>query len=291
MFPYLRSEIHRLSRRRMAHVLLILIVVMPLALYAIQWFSIQQQLEGIRTGRIPAGGPVNEASVRRVLEGLRPDRAPEFGLGMAAAIGVIFGVILAGSSMGNEFGWATVRTVLAHGGRRSAFVLAKLAALAIAAVVIIVTGFVGTFVASYAVSALGSLDLSLSPDIAARTAGYALRAAYVTLPYIAFAVLMAVLARSAAAGIASGLVLLLGESLVAQIAIGLNAELRSLFDAGISRNLATVVRTPPTVPVPVAQPMPGAVELSFALFILAVWVIAFVALTVHRFAKRDLTLA
>lgn len=291
MLPYLRSEIHRLSRRRMTHVLLILMVAIPVALYAIQWFSIQQQLEGIRTGRIPAGGPVNEASVRRLLEGLRPDRAPEFALGLSAAIGLILSVILAGSAMGNEFGWATVRTVLAHGGRRSAFVLAKLAALALSAVAIIATGFLATFAASYAVGILGSLDLSLSPDIAARTLGYALRAVYVTLPYIAFAVLMAVIARSAAAGIASGLVLFLGESLVAQLAISMNPDLRPLFDAGISRNLATLIRTPPAIPLPTAPPMPSAVEISFALFILATWAVAFVALAVHRFAKRDLTLA
>lgn len=290
MLPYLRSEIHRLRRRRMTLVLLLLIALIPLLLYAVQYASVQAQLETIRSGRVPPGQPITEETARRVLEGLRPDRAPEFALGMSSVLGVIFATILAGSVMGNEFGWATVRTVLAHGGRRAAFILAKLSALMLATVAIVLVGFAATFAASYGVGAIAGVDLSLSGDVPARVAGYLARGIYVTLPYVAFAVLTAVLARSAAAGIAFGLVLFFGETLLGQLAVQMNPDLRQLFDAGISRNVAAIIRTPSTGPGSVAR-LPSAVEVSFAVFIVALYVVAFVSLTVHRFSKRDLTLA
>lgn len=293
MLPYLRSEIHRLRRRRMTFVLLLLIALIPVLIYVIMWMTAQTQLDTIRSGRLqpqPGQPPVTEESVRRVLDGLRPDRAPEFALGMASVVGVMFATILAGSVMGNEFGWATVRTVLAHGGRRAAFIFAKLVTLALASGAIVLTGFAATFAAAYVLSSVAGVDLALSADAPGRVATYAVRGLYVTLPYISFAVLMAVLARSAAAGIAFGLVLFFGETLLAQLAIQMNPDLRPLFDAGISRNVSAIVRTPPTGPGPITR-MPSAVDVSFAALIVALYVVAFVSFTIHRFAKRDLTLA
>jgi ABC-type transport system involved in multi-copper enzyme maturation permease subunit len=276
----------------MTLVLLLFMALVPLLIDTVLYVSVQAQLDAIRSGRLQPTGqpPPSEDSIRAVLRSLRPDRAPEFALGLTAFVGAICTTILAGSVMGNEFGWSTVRTVLAHGGRRAAFIFGKLAALALAAAAFVIVGFVATLIASYALGVVAGLDLTLSGDLPVRVAGYALRGLYVALPYLTFAVLMAVLARSAAAGIAFGLVLFFGEPLIAQLAIQLNPDLRPIFDAGIARNASAITRTPgsgqgpPTV-------MPSAAELGVAAGILALYVVAFTSLAIDRFAKRDLTLA
>lgn len=291
MLPYLRSELHRLVRRRMALVLVVLLGLISALLYVIQYFALQGQLQAIRGGTAPQGAPPEEA-MRRALNALRPDAAPEAALGASAVLGVIFAVILAASVTGNEFGWATVRTVLAHGGRRGAFIFGKLVALMLAAFVLIATGFAVTLASSFVVSSLGGLDLALAGDFPGRIAGYILRALFVALPYVTLAVMAAVFARSAAAGIAIGLVVFFGENILGSLAVQLNPDLRQIFDAGLARNVQTITRTPPTAPPPGAViRLPSAVDLSLAAFILAMYVVAFVSLTVHRFAKRDLTLA
>jgi ABC-type transport system involved in multi-copper enzyme maturation permease subunit len=291
MLAYLRSEIHRLTRRRMAAVLLLLLALIGALLYVIQYFALQQQLQAIRGGTAPQGAPPEEV-LRRALNGLRPDAAPEAALGSAAVLSVMFAIILAASATGNEFSWATVRTVLAHGGRRSAFIFAKLVALTLAALVLVVTGFAVTIASSFAVGALGGLDLALSGDFVGRIAGYIVRALYISLPYVTLAVMAAVFARSAAAGITIALVVFFGENLLSSLAVQLNPDLRQVFDAGVARNVQTIARTPPAAPPPNAViRMPSAVEFSFAAFILAMYVVAFVSLTVHRFVRRDLTLA
>lgn len=293
MLPYLRSELFRLRRRRMMLVLLFFVVLIPILVYLLIYTSTLAQLEAVRSGQVeqqPGRPPVTEEQVKQVLDTLRPDRAPQFALGFTSFIGAIFATILAGSVTGNDFGWATIRTILAHGGRRGAYLGAKLVALIVAAAALVAAGFAATFLASYAISIPAGIDLSLSADVAGRTAAYMIRALYATVPYVTFALFMAVVARSAAAGIAFGLVLLFGESLLSQVAISLNRDLRPLFDAGVSRNVQVITRTGfDQLGLPEPPPPPG--ELPLAVFILALYVVAFMALAVHRLAKRDVTLA
>lgn len=288
----LRSELFRLRRRRMTLILLLFIALVPIALYLLIYTATQAQIEAIRSGSLPrpqAGPAPSVAELEDLLRTLRPDRVPEMGLGLVAAIANILLIVLAGSVTGNEYGWGTIRTVLAHGGRRAAFLGAKLVALAAAAALVVAVGFASTAVGAFVVGLPAGHDLSVSADLPARLLGSVARAIYVQLPYIALATMVAVLARSAAAGIGFGLVLSFGESLVGQIAISINRDLRPLFDAGIARNVAAITRTSTTVQ-GVPPPAPPA-DLWIAALILALYVVAFVALAIHRIAKRDLTLA
>lgn len=290
MLPHLRSELYRLRRRRMTLVLVLFMAVLPPVLYAILYTSSQAQLQALESGTLPPGPGQTEEAVRELLDMLRPDSVPTFGLGIVGALGTILAIVLAGSVMGNEYGWATIRTVLAHGGRRAGFLFGKLAALVIVAAVLVLVGFATALVASYAIGLAAGFDLGVGADFGGRLAGNMIRSLYVTLPYIAFAVLMAVIARSAASGIAFGLILNFGESLVAQLAISVNRDLHRLFDAGIARNVATITRTQQTTTGP-ASPEPIGSDLWLAVFVLALYTVAFVALTVYRLARRDVTLA
>lgn len=289
MLRYLRSELFRLRRRRMTLVLVVLMAVIPVILYAVLYASAQAQLQLIRSGAAPPAPGQTEEAIQELLDMLRPNSVPTFGLGIVAAIGTVLAIVLAGSVTGNEFGWATIRTVLAHGGRRASFLLAKVVALVAVTAVIVLVGFVSAFGASYAVSITAGLDLATAADLPSRTLGDMARTLYVTLPYIAFAVLMSVVARSAASGIAFGLVLSFGESLVGQLAVAVNRDLQALFDAGIARNVAAITRTQQTTSF--SSPEPLSSDLWLSALILALYTVAFLALAVDRLAKRDVTLA
>lgn len=292
MRAFLRSELFRLRRRRMLLVLVVFMLVLPAALYVLLYTSTQAQLEAIRSGRFPtqAGAPPpNVAQLEELLRSLRPDRVPEMALGLIQPIATIMLVVLAGSLTGNEYGWNTIRTVLAHGPRRAAFLGAKLLALVLASVGLVIVGFASVVAGSFGVSVVGGMDISVSADIAGRLVTSVGKTAYVVIPYIGFAVMVAVLARSAAAATGFGLVVYFGESLISGIALSLNRDLAPLFDAGISRNVSAITRT--SIVVAGATQVPRATEQWLAAFILALYVVAFVALGIHRIMKRDLTLA
>ncbi len=287
---FLRSEIFRLVRRRMLWVLFLFIAVLPPALYLLIYTSTKAQVEAIRSGRIDAPNAQQQLrQMEELLTTLRPDRLPDMAMGLVFPIATILVLVLAGNTTGNEFGWATIRTVLTHGGRRAAFIGAKLAALALAAVALVVAGFLAALLGSVVVGIMSGADLSLSGDFAGRLLVNAGKVTYVTLPYLAFAAMVAVLARSAAAAIGFGMVLFFGESVISGIAISLNRDLRALFDAGISRNVSTITRASVVTQGASPPPLPADVPISW--LILGLYIVAFVAIAIHRISKRDLTLA
>ena len=276
----------------MLWILVLFMVLLPIALYVLIYTSTNAQIDAIRSGRVQApGGPQQIRQLEDLIASLRPARLPDMAMGLVFPIAAILAIVLAGSTTGNEFGWGTVRTVLTHVPRRVAFLAAKLVSLAGAGVALVVAGFGAALVASVVVALMSGADLSVPGDFAGRLLLNIGKVGYVTLPYVAFATMVAVLARSAAGGIGFGLVLFFGESLISGIAIQLNRDLRPLFDAGIARNVSTITRASVVAegvpPPPLAHPA----EAGLAYLILALYVVAFVAIAVHRIAKRDLTLA
>lgn len=292
MSAFLRSEVYRLVRRRMLWILFLFAVLLPIALYVLIYTSTNAQIEMIRSGRLDApGGEQQITQMQELIASLRPARLPNMAMGLVAPIAAILAIVLAGNTMGNEFGWGTIRTVLAHGPRRAAFLFGKLLALAGSAVALVLAGFLAALAGSILVAVMSRGDASVQGDFVIGFLANIAKVGYVTLPYVALATMVAVLARSAAAGIGFGIALFFAESLVAQLAIALNRDLRALFDAGIARNVSTITRAGGVVEggPPVALPSPA--ESGIAYLILGLYVVAFVAIAIHRLAKRDLTLA
>lgn len=296
MLPFIRSEVFRLVRRRMLWILFLFAVLLPIALYTIIYTSTNTQIEMIRSGRLPTtGAPGGQGAQLRQLEeliaSLRPARLPEMAMGLVLPIATILAIVLAGNTTGNEFGWGTIRTVLAHGARRASFVLAKLLVLAGGAYALVVVGFVAALAGSLLVVLMGRGDASVAGDFVGRFLLGMAKVGFATLPYVAFAVMMAVLARSAAAGIGFGIALFFAESLIAQLAISLDRGLRAVFDAGIARNASTITRVSTSIEGVPPAALPSPAEAGFAYLILVMYVVAFSGIAVHRIAKRDVTMA
>jgi len=287
MFRLLRSEVYRLRRRFMPWVLLLLIVVAGVGFYVVVYASLQAQVEAMRSGAIPSQ-PGAEEAMRETLEAMRPDRVQSFGVQIVSGLGSVMLIVFAASHVGAEFAWGTLRTLLAHGAGRTTFLGAKLLSTALFAALFMFVGIVAAILGSYVVQAIAAGD-TRGVDLGA-VANSAGRAYYTFLPYMALASLIALWARSAGAGIAAGLVVLLTEGLVAQLLVSLNTDYAKIVNYGLSRNTSALTRVVTTTS---ATPEPGFSTLpdqGQAAIVLAIYTVVFLALAFWRLRTRDITL-
>lgn len=287
MYRLLRSEIYRLGRRWMPWVVLLLIVLAGVGIYLLVYVSVQAQLQAVRSGTIPSQPGVEQA-MNRTLREMRPDRVQGFGVQLVSGIGSLMLIVFAASHVGTEFGWGTLRTLLAHGAGRGAFLGAKVLSLALFAALFVVAGVVAAILGSYVVTAIAAADATgIDPGAIANAAA---RSYYTFLPYMALAMLFAVWSRSAGAGIAAGLVVYFTEGLVAQLLVAFNRDYANIVNFGLTRNVSAVVRAAAgatTLPDPSAIALP---DQGQAALVLAVYTVVFVAIAFWRLRTRDVTL-
>lgn len=287
MLRLLRSEIYRLRRRWMPWVLLLLIVLVGVGFYVLVYVSAQAQLQAVRSGAIPSQ-PGAEEAMSEALRELRPDRIQSFGVSIVSGLGSVMLIVFAASHVGSEFGWGTLRTLLAHGAGRATFLGAKLLSIALFAVLFMFVGVVSAIVGSYVASTMAAVDTN-GLDLGA-VSNAALRGYYTFLPYMALAALIALWVRSAGAGIAAGLVVYFTEGLVAQVLVSLNRDYANIMNYGLSRNASSLTRLAVTTSV---SPDPGFVTLpdqTQAAIVLGIYTALFVGLAYWRLRTRDVTL-
>ncbi|HMQ34880.1 MAG TPA: ABC transporter permease subunit [Chloroflexaceae bacterium] len=129
-------------------------------------------------------------------------------LGQVNGVGGILAIFLAAGSLGGDYGWGTLRTLLARSPRRGAFLLAKLLALLLALLL-------ATLIA-LALGALVALATSGWLGLAGQLRGQDLlllpvavgRALFVILPYLLATLACAAWGRSVLAGVGGGLIFL-----------------------------------------------------------------------------------
>jgi len=296
MLRPLRSELHRLRRRWMPWILLGIVVGMALLFYELIYVSVNAQIELLRSGNAPANavGPAGtEETIRQMEETLtqiQPQHVAEFGVQLVAALGSVMLIVFAASHMGTEFGWGTLRTLLASGLGRDAFLATKLASLVLFALVFAALGIAASIAASFLVSTQAGFDTSGFD--ASEVLSAAWRTAYAFLPYLALASLIALFSRSSGAGIAAGLVIYFAESIVVQLLIAFNRDFATIGDLGISRNVSSLSRISVTVAGQNASNTAVALpDQTQAAIVLAGWTALFVLLAFWRLRSRDVTLA
>jgi ABC-type transport system involved in multi-copper enzyme maturation permease subunit len=271
----------------MPWVVLLIIVLAGVGIYLLVYVAAQAQLQAIRSGAIPSQ-PGAEQAMNETLRELRPDRVQGFGVQIVSGFGSVMLIVFGASHVGTEFGWGTLRTLLAHGAGRGAFLGAKVLSLALYAALFVFVGVVAAIVGSYVVAAMAGADAS-GLDLGA-IANAAARAYYTFLPYMALALVIAVWSRSAGAGIAAGLVVYFAEGLVAQLLVSLNRDYATIVNYGPSRNVGALIRGAAgttTLPDPSAVALP---DQGQAAIILAVYTAVFVVLAYWRLRSRDVTI-
>jgi len=272
----------------MAWLLLLIIVLAAVGIYLLVYVAAQAQLQAVRSGTIPSQ-PGAEQAMNQTLRELRPDRVQGFGVQIVSGIGNVMLVVFAASHVGTEFGWGTLRTLLAHGAGRGAFLGAKVLSLALFAALFVFLGVVAAILGSYLATAIAAADAT-GLDLGA-IANAAARTYYTFLPYMALATLIALWSRSAGAGIAAGLVVYFAEGLVAQLLVSFNRDYANIVNYGLSRNVGALIRPAAGT---TSFPDPSAVSLpdqGQAAMVLAIYTVLFVAIAFWRLRTRDITLS
>lgn len=160
-------------------------------------------------------------------------------LGIGVSIGLILLAILSASTVGAEYGWGTVRTALVRGTGRWQYLAAKLLMLALVA-----AAFFIILVAATAISSEVAHSLVSHPVRGAATtwshAGALLGRSWVALlPYVVLTVLLTVLTRSSATGMAIGIVYYPAEQIVSGILSGIFSWFSTVAKYLLGQNLAT----------------------------------------------------
>jgi ABC-type transport system involved in multi-copper enzyme maturation permease subunit len=270
----------------MPWIMLALIVMIAFLLYFLVWASVNAQLQAVKSGTIPApaGGT---AQLEQTLRQIAPDRVAQFGLSIVSGLGSVMLIVFAASHVGTEFGWGTFRTLLAHGATRTGFLVSKTVSLVLYATAFMIVGTLAAIAASYAVSAVAGISVGNGVDLP-EVARAAAKSGYTFLPYMALALAIAVWAKSAGAGIATGLVVYFAEGLVATLLVSLNKDYAQIVNWGLSRNAAALTRTAggQASQDPTASTLPDPTQ---AAIVLAVYCVLFLVLAYWRLRSRDVT--
>jgi ABC-2 type transport system permease protein len=197
MIHLLRSELFRLRKRPQSWILAIIMFLAVATFYSVLTVaSFVLSDPGSTERNLQLGNIFNN------------------GMHITTVTGYILTVVFAAGLIGNEYGWNTIRPLLARATSRSALLSAKWITLLIATVGLFIVGLVTTI----AFSALGSMVAGVFEGISVSDvrdwAVEFTRIVYSQLPFTVMAFSVALITRSNAAGIAVGIGFSIVESLV-----------------------------------------------------------------------------
>lgn len=268
MVALLRSELFRLAKRPMPWVMLGILAALMLLFYGVSWAIIEAQ---------PARDTVGLRDDIRVVD------VPQVALnGFVAPFGTVMAVVLGASTVGTEFGWGTIRTLLPRAIGRVPLLLAKMVAVALViAALVVVTSLLALGLGALVngvVGIDGGTDGAFALDFLAAVG----RTIYVMLPYAALAFLVALITRSNAAGITIGIVFFFAEAIILQL-VGLVDALDWVPEVFLSENVNAVASANGGA---VQEGLPSAWR---GAAVLLAWTAAFLALALAIFRRRDVT--
>jgi len=270
----------------MTRVLLFVLVGIMIVLYLL--------LLAVSKISVPVHGSEEIGTIQNLL-GL-PLALP-FALTILSSFGTILAVILTASSIGTEYSWRTMRTMLICSESRLKLLGAKL----VAAGILILTGMVVGLATGFLMSLLTTAIGGYSFDFSFATGGYLWgqflqfwRTFYVLMPYTLLGFLFAVAGRSAMPGIALGIGIFFLESIVTTFMSLAGGWIARIPDYLLAANVRAITARS-NLPQGVGMGMGGSdlssqtPELWQALVVLAVYSLVFMVLSFYLFRKRDVT--
>ncbi len=275
MTRLISAELFKLRKRSMTWVLLSVLIGIVVVFYLVLF---------VMSRAIPAHGPQEMLGLPMVIP---------FVLSILFPLGIILSVTLITSSIGTEYNWRTIRTMLICSESRFKLLGAKLIAVGILMLIGMVVGLATGFIMSLITTAIGGYAF----DFSFATGGYLWdqflqfwRTFYVLIPYVLFGFLFAVIGRSSIPGIVLGTGEFFLEGMIAafmRLASGWIAKVPDyLLTVNVSA-INTLSEVSPKVPaVTASSQMPG---LPHAFVTVAVYNLVFIVLAVYLFRKRDVT--
>lgn len=227
-----------------------------------------------------------------------PDAFPHI-FSMAQGIGTILLIILVASMVGNEYRWGTVGQMLTRRGARFYYLGAKLLALIIVALIgLVFSLIVGVIIISITSSLLaGSINWDfISASFVWEVVLMFGRTSFGLLPYMLLAAMLAIIGRSALAGIAGGLVYYWVEGLAGTILSQGSGWPSRIPHYLTSQNVYAIMSlnqlngvAPYGAPMGFGEPPMQIAGTLHATVTLVIYCLAFLAISFYLFRKQDLT--
>jgi len=263
MFHLLRSELFRLRKRPQTWLLLAIAFLLTTFVYG-----------GFVIGARVTSGQ-DRLDMREVLTFPELD---EFGLSIGLGFfGSVMVIIVAAGMMGNEFSWNTLRPLTARARSRSGLLTAKIITAILYSAVFMFALAVLIGVLSLVSSAIAGVDAAYSGEAAIDALKFTGQVVLVNLPYVAFAFMLATVARSNAAGIAGALGLSFIEQPILELLKLASDVFETIQEYGISYN-STQILFPD-----------GDTDVTRSSIIMLVYAAIFFGISYFVFLRRDVT--
>ena len=279
------AEIFKMRKRTMTKVFLIIIVVI-IALANLLILAATKTT----TGTAPQGAT---GSLQPTT--LLPDAIPS-ALAIFSFFGLFLAAIFTASSVGNEYGWKTIRTALISSESRFKFLTAKLVSLSVLIILGMLIAVVVGFVTRLITVGLGGYSYSFSFFTGTYVWDQFLqfwRTFFVIIPYCLLGFLMAIVGRSAMPGVATSIGVFFLESIISAFMRSASGWISHVPDYLLSANVnaieslnnqSTGVRIGVNGGTATASP-----SVPHAFIVLSIYSLAFLALGYYLFKKRDVT--
>ena len=218
MLHLLRSELFRLRKRPQSWVLFLVMFISTGGLYIAFAIaaSVASEPDEIR----------NELVLPRVFQS---------GMQSGSLVGFLLIVVMAAGLIGNEYGWGTIRPLIARSHGRGALLTAKWITVAVHTVALFLFGFMVAILFSAMTSAIAGNFEGVTSSLLGDWAVSFGRLLVASAPYAALAFTLALVTRSHAAGIAVSLGVAFIEPLIWPL-LGLLSERLDSAALGIAHN-------------------------------------------------------
>ena len=279
------AELFKLRKRTMTKVLIIILVAV-IALVNFLFLAISK-LPPIGSGQ----------GIARIQDYLGLSAAIPFALYLIASFGSVLAIIMAASSMGNEYNWKTIRTALISSESRFKFLTAKLVSLAILILAGMLIGVVAGFIMGLVTTGIGGYAYNFSFATGSYFWEQFLqfwRTFFVITPYALLGFLMAIVGRSAMPGISAGIGVQFLESIITMFMVLAGGWIAKVPDYLLSANVNAITALN-NLPQGFGKEMGNGgtsqtlPSVPHAFLILGIYAMAFLALGYYLFRKRDVT--
>lgn len=202
--------------------------------------------------------------------------------------GAILTVIVASSLIGSEYGWNTLRPLVARASSRTDLLSAKWVVVGLYTVMMVVVGVIGSIVLAAAASLVIDVSVQFPVEYLGDVALGTLRWVVATLPYAVIAFSVALLTRSNAAGIAVGIGLSFVEPLVFGLMSFVSDTFTTVQEYGIAWNVQQLANVSIDPEGGSMEPV-AASQVWQSTGILAVYIAVAVGGSYIAFNRRDIT--
>jgi ABC-type transport system involved in multi-copper enzyme maturation permease subunit len=219
---------------------------------------------------------------QNIIDTLKLENIYDNGIAVVSLIGSIVAVVFGSSLIGSEFGWNTLRPVLARARTRSTLLTAKWLTVAIFTVALAAVAVLLTMVSAAVGSTLAGEGAGVAAGTLIDFVAVTLRLALGILPYAALAMCIALVMRSNAAGIAIGIALAFAEPILFALFGSLTDVFKTIEKGGISWNTNRILTYAGDNDITLSN-------VWTSIGVIAIWVALFAAVSYWIFNRRDVT--